>query len=142
MVVARPIEPGSVSFDSYSSTAPIVPTRILTDPEELDRHIIQNGYANAFYKYMENPPLTDPPEVKENGLDDLNNVDSLKVNGIEEANQNTNDCDIIEDEIILPTTPIDNECGTPDSETEKYTVTLHKGEYGLGQYHTINNHFC
>lgn len=30
------------------SRAPIVPTKILGDPVELDRHLIENGYAEAF----------------------------------------------------------------------------------------------
>ncbi|CAG7720104.1 unnamed protein product, partial [Allacma fusca] len=45
LVVARPIEP--TSPDALSSQAPIVPTKILGDPEELERHLMQsNGYAN------------------------------------------------------------------------------------------------
>jgi len=46
LVVARPIEP--TSPDAFSSQAPIVPTRILGDPEELERHLLQaNGYGNG-----------------------------------------------------------------------------------------------
>ncbi|XP_035710408.1 multiple PDZ domain protein isoform X3 [Folsomia candida] len=45
LVVARPIEP--TSPDAFTSSAPIVPTRILGDPEELERHLLQaNGYGN------------------------------------------------------------------------------------------------
>lgn len=45
LVVARPVEPSSP--DALSSAAPIVPTKILGDPEELERHLIQsNGYGN------------------------------------------------------------------------------------------------
>lgn len=47
LVVARPIEP--TSPDAFTSAAPIVPTRILGDPEELERHLLQaNGYGNHF----------------------------------------------------------------------------------------------
>ncbi|ODM96114.1 Multiple PDZ domain protein [Orchesella cincta] len=48
LVVARPIEP--TSPDALSSHAPIVPTRILGDPDELERHLIQsNGYSNHLW---------------------------------------------------------------------------------------------
>ncbi len=44
LVVARPVEP--TSPDSLTSQAPIVPTKILGDPEELERHLVQsNGYS-------------------------------------------------------------------------------------------------
>lgn len=45
MVVARPIEPSSADFQTLGCSAPIVPTKILTDPEELDRTLLQNGYT-------------------------------------------------------------------------------------------------
>lgn len=35
-------------FQALGSQAPIVPTKILGDPVELDRHLIENGYAEAF----------------------------------------------------------------------------------------------
>lgn len=45
LVVARPIEP--TSPDAFNGPAPIVPTRILGDPEELERHLLQaNGYGS------------------------------------------------------------------------------------------------
>ena len=47
LVVARPVEPSSP--DALGSQAPIVPTKILGDPEELERHLLQsNGYENHF----------------------------------------------------------------------------------------------
>lgn len=39
LIVARPIEPSSPDYRGVSSSAPIVPTKILGDPEELDRHL-------------------------------------------------------------------------------------------------------
>lgn len=51
LVVARPIEP--TSPDALTSHAPIVPTRILGDPDELERHLIQsNGYNGNGYSQM------------------------------------------------------------------------------------------
>ncbi|CAH1188432.1 unnamed protein product [Phyllotreta striolata] len=48
MVVARPIESANADFQHLGSLAPIVPTKILGDPVELDRHLIENGYGEAF----------------------------------------------------------------------------------------------
>jgi PDZ domain len=47
LVVARPVEPTSPDYQALGSHAPIVPTKILGDAEELDRHLIQNGYGKA-----------------------------------------------------------------------------------------------
>lgn len=34
-------------FKALGSNAPIVPTKILGDPVELDRHLIENGYIDT-----------------------------------------------------------------------------------------------
>ncbi|KAK8394137.1 hypothetical protein O3P69_006375 [Scylla paramamosain] len=51
LVVARPIEPTSPDFQvrQVGRSAPIVETRVLNDPEELDRRLslLQNGYTPA-----------------------------------------------------------------------------------------------
>ena len=47
LVVARPVEPTSPDYQALGSHAPIVPTKILGDAEELDRHLLQNGYGKA-----------------------------------------------------------------------------------------------
>ncbi|KAK6624471.1 hypothetical protein RUM44_011330 [Polyplax serrata] len=47
LVVARPVEPTSPDYQALDSHAPIVPTKILGDPEELDRHLLQNGYTET-----------------------------------------------------------------------------------------------
>lgn len=49
LVVARPVEPTSPDYQALGSHAPIVPTKILNDPEELDRHLVQNGYPQVTY---------------------------------------------------------------------------------------------
>lgn len=46
LVVARPVEPSSAPLDSH---APVVPTKLLGDPEELDRHLVQAGYPSTTY---------------------------------------------------------------------------------------------
>ncbi|KAL1129915.1 hypothetical protein AAG570_012859 [Ranatra chinensis] len=49
LVVARPVEPTSPDYQALGSHAPIVPTKILADPDELDRHLVQNGYPQVTY---------------------------------------------------------------------------------------------
>ncbi|XP_071445203.1 patj homolog [Hetaerina americana] len=57
LVVARPVEPTSPDYQALGSHAPIVPTKILGDPEELDRQLLQNGYdADAAFSGPP-PPL-------------------------------------------------------------------------------------
>ncbi|XP_074102179.1 patj homolog isoform X3 [Cotesia typhae] len=43
LVVARPIEPTSPDYQTLESHAPIVPTKVLGDPEELSRHLLHNN---------------------------------------------------------------------------------------------------
>ncbi|XP_057656983.1 uncharacterized protein LOC130894286 [Diorhabda carinulata] len=45
LVVARPIESANLEFQMLSSMAPIVPTKILGDPVELDRHLSGEAFA-------------------------------------------------------------------------------------------------
>ncbi|XP_024938329.1 uncharacterized protein LOC107265201 [Cephus cinctus] len=42
LVVARPVEPTSPDYQALGSHAPIVPTKILGDPDELERHLVQS----------------------------------------------------------------------------------------------------
>lgn len=43
LIVARSVEPASVDFQAITSHAPIIPTKLLADPEELDRILQQTG---------------------------------------------------------------------------------------------------
>ncbi|XP_023235390.1 patj homolog [Centruroides sculpturatus] len=51
LIVARPVEPSSPSYNTLNTTAPILPTRLLSDPEEIERNIsmfqqaVQNGFS-------------------------------------------------------------------------------------------------
>ncbi|XP_036145834.1 uncharacterized protein LOC105834064 isoform X3 [Monomorium pharaonis] len=66
LVVARPVEPTSPDYQALGSHAPIVPTKILGDPDELDRHLVHSvpenynmrrgdgtGYDNNGYAYSQ-----------------------------------------------------------------------------------------
>ncbi|XP_076347110.1 patj homolog isoform X2 [Tachypleus tridentatus] len=51
LIVARPVEPSSPDYHNIQNNAPIVPTRILGDPNEIDRHLTmlhqsENGFAD------------------------------------------------------------------------------------------------
>lgn len=48
LLVARPVDPASADFGHLGNHAPIVPTKILSDPEQLDRHLIDNGYSDTY----------------------------------------------------------------------------------------------
>lgn len=141
MVVARSVEPGSANFHLYNCKAPIVPTKVLTDPDELDRQLLQNGYASTLYRYMESTSEYDQNFQQINLENDElgsyeNTINSPEVNGIdfEKEPAVNNDCEPNTD--ILDTSPVTNTCNTPDSETEKYKLILHKGDHGLGKFIT------
>lgn len=120
MVVARPVEPTSVDFQNFGSSAPIVPTKLLTDPAELDRMLLQNGFCN----FQPQPALN--YESEEISQIDYESIDVSLING-----PNYTEYDIDEEksdfEVSLP-------------ETERFTVELHKNECGLGI--TIAGYVC
>lgn len=43
IVVARPVEATSSEYRSLATHAPIIPTKILSDPEELERQLLQTS---------------------------------------------------------------------------------------------------
>ncbi|KAK4884232.1 hypothetical protein RN001_000503 [Aquatica leii] len=138
MVVARPIEPSSVNYHNVSSTAPIVPTKILTDPEELDRQLLQNGYSqicnlqtNLNYNNQDIAQL-DLNNIDINELNVLNAIDINVVN----VNSTNNLSPESDKQFVL--TPVDIEEALP--ETERFSVELNKNEYGLGI--TIAGYVC
>ncbi|EDV93308.1 patj homolog isoform X2 [Drosophila grimshawi] len=42
LIVARPVEPTAIDYNTLASNAPIIPTKLLSDPEELSRHLFHN----------------------------------------------------------------------------------------------------
>lgn len=88
MVVARSIEPTSIDFETYQCSAPIVPTKILTDPEELDRQLLQNGYSTFFNVKKEPTPTEEKSEISLSSKSDiicgrLGNSQDIIENGLE-----------------------------------------------------------
>ncbi|XP_076259998.1 patj homolog [Rhynchophorus ferrugineus] len=166
MVVARSIEPTSINFQTYPCSAPIVPTKILTDPEELDRQLLQNGYSTFFTEKDLTPvddksisrnseiigPKSEPAiDVTSETIPiAIPKVKSVDISEVTNCNNNNNEnivpnCDtpsagsqspVSASQIIV--TPVDLEYDIP--ETETFTVTLKKGEFGLGI--TIAGYVC
>lgn len=50
LIVARPVDITSTEYKYLGSSAPLVPTRLLNDPSELDHYLIQHKYAAVFHK--------------------------------------------------------------------------------------------
>lgn len=139
MVVARPVEPNSTDFQSLECSAPIVPTKILTDPEELDRALLQNGYTSfCTYNQSDYYEQTDieSNSVDVNQLNDVNTLDTITSNN---NTINTNDCSPSIGEKQVVVAAVDIEYDTLP-ETEKFSVILNKNEYGLGI--TIAGYVC
>lgn len=57
LVVARPVDITAPDYKYLSSQAPLVPTRLLSDANELDKYLIQHKYVPMFVKSIE--PITD-----------------------------------------------------------------------------------
>ncbi|CAK1540022.1 unnamed protein product [Leptosia nina] len=71
LVVARPVDPASL----HASTAPVVPARLLSSPEALDRYLMESGFEQVFHtqptplptnststRFVFDKSITPPPE--------------------------------------------------------------------------------
>ena len=140
LIVARPIEPTSPDYQMISSTAPIIPTKMLTaDPEELDKTLQSAGYAatqaastSAMADYMASPAVG----IEENDCDIQQlptHIEVVTVNNYENsilispASMNLSQSQLIAQYIDTP-------------ETETYDVELRKNVYGLGI--TVAGYVC
>lgn len=139
LIVARPIEPTSPDYQMISSTAPIIPTKMLTgDPEELDKTLQSAGYAatqaaastSAMAAYMASPAIG----IDENDCQQLpTHIEVVTVNNhensilISPASMNLSQSQLIAQYIDTP-------------ETETYDVELRKNVYGLGI--TVAGYVC
>lgn len=134
MVVARPVEPSSADFQNVTSTAPIVPTKLLTDPLELEKILSRNGICTSYaingIQY-ENEEITQLEYETSNEhcftLTDLKVISQNNINAISPVSGT---------QLVL--SPLTIECAVP--ETERFTVELTKNECGLGI--TIAGYVC
>lgn len=139
LIVARPIEPTSPDYQMITSTAPIIPTKLLTgDPEELDKVLQSAGYAasqgatSSAMEYIANSMVG----MDENDCDIQQlptHIEVVTVNNhensilISPASMNLSQSQLIAQYLDTP-------------ETETYDVELRKNVYGLGI--TVAGYVC
>lgn len=145
LVVARPIEPSS----ELSSNAPIVPTKMLTDPEELDRTLVQTtAYSTGFISSPEVAGhVACPHELM---LVPSGHIEVVAVNNA--INVENHNCSAIVDvasgiselALVSPLSQLSPELLENNfmdlPETETYEVELRKNVYGLGI--TVAGYVC
>lgn len=133
--MARPIEPTSPDYQMISSTAPIIPTKLLTgDPEELDKTLQSAGYAASHATTsteMEAYHVADEVECDIQQMP--THIEVVTVNNhensilISPASMNLSQSQLIAQYLDTP-------------ETETYDVELRKNVYGLGI--TVAGYVC
>uniref|UniRef100_A0A336KTG0 CSON011036 protein n=1 Tax=Culicoides sonorensis TaxID=179676 RepID=A0A336KTG0_CULSO len=151
LVVARPVEPGSVDFQTMAPHAPIIPTKLLTDPEELDRTLLQTTAFSAGFTTQGNEVLTSdviPTHIEVVAVNNAINVENhgmslpivAPMNSV--LTQSLAQVQLVSglgETTLSPETVINNyNDDTP--ETETYEVELHKNVYGLGI--TVAGYVC
>ncbi|XP_037087777.1 patj homolog, partial [Pollicipes pollicipes] len=140
LIVARPVEPSSPDFQVDSSVitrAPIVPTRLLADPDELDHQLqaLQNGFPEPYIRdsavdenNLINGQLAAEYELREPALADPAVLDELQSQYAAAAGLST-----APGAVSGPPPP-------PLSDTETCEVELVKDAAGLGV--TIAGYVC
>lgn len=144
LVVARPIECSSTDYSSLSSTAPIVPTKLLTDPD-LDRSLLQStayvpqsfgaGYVTTLHEEPSSQLEIVPAHIE---VVAINNAINIESHGGHQLLLSP--VDVSSD--IFSSTKVGHD--SPEyldsPETETYEVELRKNVYGLGI--TVAGYVC
>ena len=127
IIVARPVEPTSPDYQALASHAPIIPTKLLTDPDELERQLIQTAaFSNNFMTTTIADQLISP------------HIDVVAFNeGLLSQSQRNSLALISPCSLNVPTINA-NFIDLP--ETETYEVELRKNVYGLGI--TVAGYVC
>ncbi|KAJ8714268.1 hypothetical protein PYW08_007888 [Mythimna loreyi] len=133
LLVARPADPAAALRAPLPGTA-LVPTKILGDPELLDRHLIETGYG-AVYDLSQ--CFTDYINAQ-NGVTDPSIV-AAAVSVIGDNPQQIPERPIVSD-AISPTITITVPVEIPQPEIELVHVDLNKNVYGLGI--TVAGYVC
>lgn len=118
LVVARPVDISSTEYKYLGSSAPLVPTRLLSDSIELDRYLIQHKYSPMFHKAVDQ--ITD--------LYQFDQAKTFPVPGLSRVPASPS----------LPLLNLDMTMKMP--EMEKFIVELKKDVKGLGI--TIAGYVC
>lgn len=148
LVVARPVEPGSADFQSMAPHAPIIPTKLLTDPEELDRTLLQTTtYSSGFTHGPETLQVTADLIPTHIEVVAVNNAINVENHGMTlpilspinpSVTQSLAKLQLAAGPNSSPEGLINNYIDMP--ETETYEVELHKNVYGLGI--TVAGYVC
>ncbi|XP_023705166.1 multiple PDZ domain protein isoform X5 [Cryptotermes secundus] len=142
LVVARPVEPTSPDYQALGSHAPIVPTKILGDPDELDRHLLQNGYPETFNPHTPGGDTYDSQFIfsQQDSEIELHPEPNLVVDVVRNP-QPIGAAPLLTTTPSLPILTMDMmPLETPLPEMEKFTVELKKDYHGLGI--TIAGYVC
>nr|CAI5853776.1 unnamed protein product [Callosobruchus analis] len=118
LVVARPVDITSTEYKYLGSSAPLVPTRLLHDPVELDRYLMQHKYPPIFGKSVE--------QISDIFSSDISK--SYSISGLSRVPASPS----------LPLLNLDMAVKMP--EMEKFVVELRKDVNGLGI--TIAGYVC
>lgn len=125
IIVARPVEPSSSEYRTLATHAPIMPTKMLSDPEELERQLLQTAIPSFPSDFIVNVDQLVSPHIEvvafHGGLMSQQNSFEL-----------ISPCSL--NEPILESIYIDS------PETETYEVELRKNVYGLGI--TVAGYVC
>ncbi|XP_055380117.1 patj homolog [Condylostylus longicornis] len=146
LIVARPIEPSNVDYHTLASHAPVVPTKLLSDPDELTRHLFQNAAFAAQSFLTATVEEATAAVVLQDRLTPHAAASILPpLDLIAACPALPSDIPVLSPiiPIISPTStqspsPVDNYANTP--ETETYDVELKKNVYGLGI--TVAGYVC
>lgn len=156
LVVARPIDPSLVEYHALSNTAPIVPTKLLTDPE-CDRTLLQtsayapaNAYATATQQQQQQSEVVSvvtqeivPIEiVAMNNAINVENHGQIILSPILDVNAAAAAAVVVNTNATpaeTPTTEHEEEY-LKLPETQTYEVELRKNVYGLGI--TVAGYVC
>lgn len=126
LIVARPVEPTSPDYQALASHAPIVPTKLLSDPEELEKQLIQSAaFSNNF---MSNEQMISP------NIEVMAYADCLVTP--QDGSGFISPCSLHVP--VLETSYVNDSPTSP--ETETYEVELRKNVYGLGI--TVAGYVC
>ncbi|XP_017774513.1 PREDICTED: uncharacterized protein LOC108561189 isoform X2 [Nicrophorus vespilloides] len=143
LVVARPVESTSTDYQTLGSHAPIVPTKILGDPVELDKHLNENGYSDIYFQNPSNSYST--PYIYSGQQSDLQ---LHTISGLVDVVRNPlpiGTVPTLPPQSLPPVTtvdllPLDMALRDSSPETEIYTIDLMKDELGLGI--TVAGYVC
>ncbi|XP_029717448.2 patj homolog [Aedes albopictus] len=149
LIVARPVEPTSPDYQALASHAPIIPTKMLTDPEELDRTLLQTaGYTSGAFLQspVEEAEELCPTHIEVVAVNNTINIDNNSLALISPSSISIPQVlsqPLLEAIIPPPLPPPDPQdyMDLPETpETETYEVELRKNVYGLGI--TVAGYVC